>query len=97
MDNAFRAKVRAAAVAAWWTLLVAIVFIIVQWLGYLLASNVRPAWFLTLCGPGVTWESLAPVWFNALVLLKATLWPIAIAAVWLTLWARQLRVGPPNS
>jgi hypothetical protein len=95
VDNAFRAKVRAAAVAAWWTLLVAIAFVIVQWLGYLLATNVRPAWFLALCGPGATWESLAPTWFNALVLMKATLWPIAIAAIWLTLWARGLRESHP--
>jgi hypothetical protein len=95
VDNAFRAKVRAAAVAAWWTLLIAIAFVIVQWLGYLLATNMRPAWFLALCGPGVTWESLAPMWFHALVLLKLGIWPIAIAALWLTLWARSLRESHP--
>ena len=97
MDNAFRAKVRAAAVAAWWTLALALAFVIIQWLGYLLALDVRPAWFLALCGPGMTWDNLAPTWFHALVLLKLGLWPIAIAAVWLTLWARHLRVGPPNA
>ena len=93
MDNAFRSKVRAAAVAAWWTFLVAIAFVTVQWLGYLLVTSVKPAWFLAVCGPGATWESLASTWFIALVLLKATLWLIAIAAVWLTLWARHLRAG----
>jgi hypothetical protein len=97
MDNAFRAKVHAAAVAAWWTLLIVVAFVIVQWLGYLLILDVRPTWFLSLCGPGVTWESLASTWFHAMVLLKLGLWPITIAAVWLTLWARQLRMGPPNS
>ena len=97
MDSTFRAKVRAAAVAAWWTLLVAVAFVIIQWLGYLLTLHAKPAWYLSLCGPGTTWESLAPVWFNALVLLKMTLWPIAIAAVWLTLWARHLgkQAGQP--
>jgi hypothetical protein len=95
MDNAFRAKVRAAAVAAWWTFLIAVAFVIVQWLGYLLALQLRPAWFLSLCGPGVTWESLQTTWFNALVLVKLGLWPIAIAALWLTLWARSLRESHP--
>ena len=97
MDNAFRAKVHAAAAAAWWTLLVAVAFVIVQWLGYLLALNVKPAWYLSLCGPGVTWESLAATWFHALVLLKLGIWPIAVAAVWLTLWTRHLRVGSPGA
>jgi hypothetical protein len=95
MDNAFRAKVHAAAVAAWWTFLIAVAFVIVQWLGYLLALDVRPAWFLSLCGPGVTWETLAPAWFHALLLLKLGLWPIVIVAVWLTLWARGLRESHP--
>lgn len=95
LDNALRGKVHAAAVAAWWTLLVAVAFVIVQWLGYLLALNLRPAWYLSMCGPGVTWESLAPMWFHALVLLKLGLWPIAIAAVWLTLWDRGLRESHP--
>lgn len=97
MDNAFRAKVRAAAVAAWWTFLAAVAFLIIQWLGYLLAVSTKPGWMLSFWGPGATWEGIGPVWFHALLILKISLWPIAIAAVWLTLWARQLRVGPPNS
>ncbi len=97
MENAFRARVRAAAVAAWWTLVIAVAFVIVQWLGYLLALSVKPSWYLALCGPGVTWDSLAATWFHALVILKLGLWPIVIAAIWLSLWARQLRAGPPAS
>jgi hypothetical protein len=88
MDNTFRARVRA---AAWWTLLIAAAFFIVQWLGYLAAIHTRPAWILSLWAPGATWETIGPVWFDALVPMKVSLWPIAIAAVWLTLWARQLR------
>lgn len=97
MDNAFRARVRAAAVAAWWTLLIAWAFLVVQWLGYLLAIGTRPAWILSLWAPGATWETIAPIWFDAIVLLKVTLWPIAIAAVWLTLWARHLPGETPKA
>ncbi len=97
MDNAFLAKVRAAAVAAWWTLLVAIAFLVFLWLFYLLALHVKPGWFLSLVGPGATWEILGPIWFKALLIVKLSLWPIGVAAVWLSLWARQLRVGPTNA
>jgi hypothetical protein len=97
MDNAFRAKVRAAAVAGWWTLLFALAFLVIQWLGYRLVMSAKPGWVLSLWGPGATWDSIGPVWFQALLILKLGLWPIAVAALWLTLWARHLRVGPPNS
>ncbi len=96
MDNAFRAKVRAAAVAAWWTLLIAWALVVFVWLVYLLAMQVRPGWFLSLVGPGATWEILGPIWFKAVLLMKLTLWPIGIAAVWLSLWARRLGAGTPN-
>jgi hypothetical protein len=97
MDNAFRAKVHAAAVAAWWTFLIAAAFITIQWIGYLLVMHAKPEWALSLWGPGATWEGIGPVWFHVLLIAKLSLWPLAVAALWLTLWARSLRVGPPNS
>ena len=95
MDSDFEHKVRSAGVAGWWTLLIAAAVLVVQWVAYLCVMSFRPAWVLRLWGPGVTWESLAPTWFHALVLLKLGLWPIAIVAVWLTLWDRGLRESHP--
>ena len=97
MENAFRAKVRAAAVAAWWTLLIAWAVVVLGWLLYLLFMQAKPAWFLSLVGPGATWENLGPIWFKAILVMKLGLWPIAVAAIWLSLWARHLRVGPPSA
>ena len=84
-------RVRAAAIAAWWTLLVAAAFVTFQWLVYLAAVSVKPAFVLSLWGPGATWDDVRTLWFQALALLKLSLWPLALVAVWLTLWARQLR------
>jgi hypothetical protein len=95
VENTFRARVRAAAVAAWWTLLIAAAFLTLQWLGYLLVMQAKPPWVLSLWGPGATWDTVAPVWFHGLFLAKLALWPLAIAALWLTLWARSLRGSHP--
>jgi hypothetical protein len=97
MEDAFRAKVRTAATAAWWTLLVAAGFVTVQWLGYRAALSARPEWLRALWGPDATWDTIQTTWFYALVALKLSLWPLALVAIWLTLWARQLRPRGPGA
>jgi hypothetical protein len=84
MDDTFQIRVHAAAVAAWWTF---------QWIAYLGVMATQPLWVVSFWGPGATWESIRTVWFQALVFLKFTLWLLVLAALWLTLWAKQLRPG----
>jgi len=91
MDNAFEARVRAAAVAAWWTLLIAVVFLMVQWAVYLQVTSAKPEWAASFWGAGATWEGIRTAWFYGLYFVKLTLWPLVLVACWLTLWARQLR------
>lgn len=91
MADAFEARVRAAAVAAWWTLLLALAFLMIQWAAYLQITSARPGWAASFWGPGQTWESIRDTWFQALVLIKVMLWPLVLAAVWLSLWVRQMR------
>ena len=91
MNDAFEKKVRAAAVAGWWTLLIAVLFVTLQWLIYLAIMSARPAWLMTLWGPDVTWPFIQNVVFWMVAVFKLCLWVMAAAVVWLTLWARQLR------
>ncbi len=91
MDDTFQTRVHASAVAAWWTLLIASVFFVLQWLMYLRVTSAQPDWAVSFWGPGATWDSIRTVWFQALVFVKLTLWLFALAALWLTLWAKQLR------
>ncbi len=91
MNDAFEIKVSSAAIAGWWTLLIAAVFLIFQWLAYLLIMSTQPAWLLSLWGPGVNWETVRHVWFWILAIFKFSLWLLALVVLWLTLWARQLR------
>jgi len=91
MDDASVLKIRAAVSAAWWTLLFGAAFFALQWIGYRVVMSARPAWVLSAWGPDATWEGIQTTWFAGLVFLKLTLWPLALLAVWLTLWARYLR------
>ena len=91
MNDSFESKVRCAAVSGWWTLLIAVVLFLIQWIVYLLWVPAQPAWLLTLWGPGATWEEVRNLWFGFLVFFKAFLLLVAVLLLWLTLWARQLR------
>jgi uncharacterized membrane protein (Fun14 family) len=91
MNDVFQMRVRAAAVAGWWTLLIGVVFLSLQWLVYLAVMSHRPAWLLCLWGPETSWPLIQSVWFWATAILKLCLWLAALLVLWLTLWARQLR------
>jgi hypothetical protein len=91
MSDSFEKKVRAAAIAGWWTLLIGVVLFIIQWIAYLLLTSARPAWPLSLWGNGIGWDTVQSVWFWGAAALKLCLWLMALIVIWLTLWARQLR------
>jgi hypothetical protein len=93
MNDNFEKKVCSAGVAGWWTLLVVAAFLLLQWVLYLLIMSSRPAWLLSLWGPGVNWQYVQNFWFLALVFLKVSMLVLALVSLWLTLWARQLRKG----
>jgi hypothetical protein len=91
MNDAFGKKIQSAAVAGWWTLLIAAGFLTLQWIAYLLVLSARPALLLPLFGQDASWQTVQKVWFWALAIVKVCLWLSALLVLWLTLWARQLR------
>jgi hypothetical protein len=91
MNDPFEKKVRSAAVAGWWVILVAIGFLLLQWLAYLAIMETRPGWMLALWGPDVSWPFVQNLWFWVIAIFKMCVWFMALAVLWLTLWARQLR------
>ncbi len=91
MSDTFEKRVRSAAVAGWSTLLIGVVFLLVQWLAYLAFMSIRPRFLLSFWGPDTTWPFVQAVWFWATALFKFFLWLFAMIVVWLSLWARQLR------
>ena len=92
MNDPFEKKVRAAAVAGWWTVLIAYALLLVTWGAYLCIISARPAWLLTMWGQGdVSWSFVQTVsiWFVGV--FKLFIWFLILIVLWLTLWARQLR------
>jgi hypothetical protein len=91
MNDIFERRIRAAAIAGWWTLLVGMAVLLLQWGVYLYAASARPAWLASLWGPDVSWPIILNVWFWGMAGIKAFLGLWAVATLWLTFWARQLR------
>jgi hypothetical protein len=92
MNDTFEKKVRAAAVAGWWVVLIAYAILFVVWGVYLGLMFARPAWLLTLWGQGeVNWGLVQTVslWFMGV--FKLLIWVLILVVLWLTLWAKQLR------
>jgi hypothetical protein len=90
MNGTFQQKVSAAAIALWWAVLIAIAFIVLQWLVYLAVVHAKPAFILSMWGPNFDWTFVQMVWFWAIAILKFIVWLLALVALWLSLWARQL-------
>jgi hypothetical protein len=92
MHDDFEQKVRAAAVAGWWTLLVAAAAVLFQWAVYQLVVPSRLTLVLTLWGSD-SWAEVQHLWLLGTIILKLLLFVMALLCLWLTLWARQLRKG----
>jgi hypothetical protein len=90
MDEMFAKKVRAAAVAGWWTLLIFWCVLLIQWLAYVVIMTRQPSGILCLFGEGVTWPEIRTIWLWTMVAFKLSVGMMLFIVVWLTLWARQL-------
>lgn len=91
MDDLDSKRVRAAAGAAWWTLLIAIlfgVFITVMFMAFL---HHKPVWVIRMWGPDMTWAIAQVYALAAITAYRVFVWIWLIVTIWLTIWARKLR------
>jgi hypothetical protein len=87
----FHLRVRSAAVAGWWALLIAIGWSILAALAWRGLVQARPDWLLTLWNvPDLTWPEAQRITFWFFATFKLLLWLWALVMVWLSLWARRL-------
>jgi hypothetical protein len=90
MHDQFERRIRAAAVAGWWTLAVAALLLTVIWFVFLGLMSSPPGWIERLWG-GMPRDQIFYVGLWLVGIFKLCLWLWAMVALWLTLWARQLR------
>jgi hypothetical protein len=92
MHEELSQKVRGAAVAAWWTVLIGVIWMTAGWFAFVGIMSCRPAWMLNLWGGGpIGWDDyqIMAIWFFGA--FKLLLFIAILIAIWLTLW--QLRRG----
>lgn len=90
MDVIFHKKVRSAAVAGWWTLLVAVLLGVFSWTGYLVLWRFRPDWMAPLWG-GASWEDVQSVTLSMFATYKLITWMIFLVTLWLSIWSCKLK------
>jgi hypothetical protein len=90
MDEIFIKKVRTAAIAGWWTLLIVYCPLLISWFSYLLIMNRQPEGMLCLWGKGFTWAEIRTIWSWGMLAYKLSVAILLFVVIWLTLWARQL-------
>ena len=91
MNDPFEKKVRAAAVAGWWVILIGYALLTLTWVVYVVLVSAPPAWMLATWGQDVSWDFMQVVSLWFLGVFKLFLWFLLLVVLWLTLWARQLR------
>jgi hypothetical protein len=90
MDEMFIKKVRTAAVAGWWTVLIAYCLLLISWFIYLPIMKIQPEGMVCLLGKGVTWEEIRTIWLWGMVAYKLSVAMLLFVVIWLTLWAKKL-------
>jgi hypothetical protein len=90
MDDPFYRKVRAAAVAGWWTLLVAVGLALFIAGGFLWIMNGRPAWVTRMWG-GLSWETIQMTGLWMIGVYRVFIWIMFLLVIWLTIWSAKLK------
>ena len=92
MNDTLSKRVRSAAIAGWWTVLIAAAWMTTAWFALLAILKYQPGWILTLWGGGdLGWPDVQMIvlWFFAA--FKLILFVVVIAVIWLSLWSKRLR------
>ena len=91
MQDTLAGRVGAAARAAWWTILIAALWLTAIWLAWLPLLHYRPDWILTLWGgQDLSWDKVRWLMLNFVAIFKLILWVALLLAIWLSLWSRRL-------
>jgi hypothetical protein len=85
-------RVRSAAVAGWWTILVIVGLMTAQWFFVLMILDAKPDWLLKLWGGGeLDWPTVHTIVLWFFTVFKLMMFGFVIAVIWLTLWSSRLK------
>lgn len=93
MSDTFERRLGAAAWAAWWTIAVWWLLLMLSWCGSMVIMHLQPAWVLGMMGGDVTWADIQTLYLWFLSAFKIMGIVAALGALFLTLWRRRLKRG----
>ena len=91
MQSTFEQRLSSAVRAGWWTLLIALGVVLLQWIGTAMFISRQPAWFLRLWGPDMTWARIESMTMQFLLLFRLFVGAFATLLVWASLWSVMLK------
>ena len=92
MNQAFSGRVRAAAAAGWWAVLIAIIWLLAAWQVSMVMLSVRPQWVLRLWGGGeLTWPTVHIIMLGFWAAFKLIILLGLLVVIWLALWSCRLK------
>ena len=90
MNDIFTRRVSAAAGAAWWVILIAVGWLTVAWIIWLLILSAKPQWILSLWGGDITWEQVHSMVIIFVGAFKLIFFAGFLTTIWLTIWSHKL-------
>lgn len=91
MPTTFEQRLSAAVRAGWWTVLIAIGVVSLQWIGYATFIAKQPAWFLRLWGPDMSWARIESMVLQSLILFRLFVGAFLLVVIWGSFWSVALK------
>ena len=89
--DAFGKRVRTAAVAGWWTILIGAAWISAAWFFTTWILAAKPDWVLALWGGIITWEDASDIVVRYFTTFKIIFFVMLMLTIWLSIWASKLK------
>ena len=92
MNDVFRKRVKSAAIAGWWTALIAWLVMLFSWGVWEVILHTQPAWMLWWFGGGeLEWLTIQKLCLTIFGAFKIGLILMVTVVIWLSFWARGLK------
>ena len=89
--DAFGKRVRTAAVAGWWTIIIGVIWMTAGWFVMMWILTVKPGWVLTVWGNIITWDDAQTLTLWIFSAFKLIFFVMILLTIWLTIWGKELK------
>ncbi len=88
-EHSFEDRLHACVVSGWWTVLIFMVLITLQWLMSLIILRTQPEFMVMWLG-GMDWVEIRSLIMHSIATAKIVMLGFLFAVIWMTLWDRRL-------